>query len=226
MRDTAPISKLPVPGPDDLQPAVVTGLRRDEGKRIGGERRLGSIRPAPWPFRRPAPRAPRRSRPGRTPRRSDRCRLCPSRRPTPPGRPPPRSRPPEGSTDGECMPVNGVSVSMETVPRWTDDLPGGGLQIVERTRAPVGIRGGSPGGVTISDDEEELAVLQHLRPEPAVHAAAQVLDELTVEILGDRGTPLLHVHGEDARSAEGRRRYDEAQGKREDESSHLMAPVS
>ena len=45
--------------------------------------------------------------------------------------------------------------------------------------------GAAPGGLGVVDGVEELAVLEHLGPDAAVDAAAEVLDELAVDVLAD-----------------------------------------
>jgi len=56
--------------------------------------------------------------------------------------------------------------------------------------AHLGPHHGLPGRLLVIHRVEELAVFEHLGPDPAVDAAAQVLDELAVDILRDR-CPLL-----------------------------------
>ena len=57
-------------------------------------------------------------------------------------------------------------------------------------------RRSSVGIVLGRDGKVELAVLQHLGPDAAVDAAAQVLDELAVDVLRDRVPFLRRVDGD------------------------------
>ena len=51
-------------------------------------------------------------------------------------------------------------------------------------------------GFLCGNREVEFAVIDHFGPEAAVHGGADVLDELTVEVLGDRRCCLLRVDGD------------------------------
>ena len=50
-----------------------------------------------------------------------------------------------------------------------------------------------PGRLLVADGREELAVFEHFGPNPAVDAAAQVLDELAVDVLRDRRSDVRRV---------------------------------
>ena len=49
---------------------------------------------------------------------------------------------------------------------------------------------GLPGRLALADRVEELAIFEHFGPDAAVDAAAEVLDELAVNVLGDRRADL------------------------------------
>ena len=59
-----------------------------------------------------------------------------------------------------------------------------GLDLVHLDQAGLADR--LPGRFALADRPEEFAVLEHLGPDPLVDAAAQVLDELAVDVLGHR----------------------------------------
>src|SRR5208337_3918524 len=81
-----------------------------------------------------------------------------------------------------------------------DDHPRGThQQLVRMPFAVIGTAAGFkhlPGRSLPVDRIEELTVLQHFGPDAAVDAATQVLDELSVDVFGDRRAGSRSIHGD------------------------------
>ncbi len=86
-------------------------------------------------------------------------------------------------------------------------LVGMPFPVVGSHAGPIHVPGGSfPGHRVI-----EFPVLQHFRPQPAVDTAAQVLDELTVDVFGNRFASLIEIHVHREGIGTNRRRHADRQ---------------